>query len=272
MIWFDVLPLWLIGVALTLIFLFSEELGFRFRRMVSSRRRSDGQDDERAAADAGVGNLVGAALGLLALIFGFTYAMAQERYDQRRGLVMAEARAVTTSYFRFQALGEPERGQLSHLMREYTVLRCRQIDAQRDRASLAALVAQTQQFQSQIWDLVLTGLRRQPELVLPVMESTNEMFEVSATRRAIVDARVPPSIEIGLVVFGTMSALFTGYCLAIDRRHRVALIGFFLLFTFVYVLVIDLDRSYSGQIRVSQAPMVQAADRIARLEAAKDRR
>jgi hypothetical protein len=270
MLVFDAVPLWLIGAALTLIFLFSEELGFRFRRFVSSRRKS-GRPDEGRAADEGVGNLVGAALGLLALIFGFTYAMAQERYDQRRMLVMSEARAVTTSYFRFQALDEPERSQLSRLMREYTVLRGRQIDAQRDRASLGALVAQTEQFQSQIWDLVLTGLRRRPELIEPVMESTNEMFEISATRRAIVDARIPPSIELSLVVFGMISAFFTGYCLALDRRHRMALIGLFLLFTFVYLLVLDLDRSYSGRIRVSQAPMVQAADRIARLEAAKGR-
>jgi hypothetical protein len=44
-----------------------------------------------------------------------------------------------------------------------------------------------------------------------------------------------------------------------------------LLFASIFVLVIDLDRSYSGQIRVSQAPMVQAADRIARAEAAAGR-
>jgi hypothetical protein len=270
MLWFDAVPLWLIGAVLTLIFLSSEELGFRFRRFVTSRRKAADPGEERST-DEGVGNLVGAALGLLALIFGFTYAMAQERYDQRRGLVMAEARAVTTSYFRFQALDEPERDQLSRLMRSYTVVRSRQIDAQRDRASLAALVAETERYQSQMWALVVTGLRHRPELVEPVMESTNDMFEVAAHRRAIVDARVPRSIEVSLVVFGMVSAFFTGYCLAIARRHRMALVGLFLLFTFVYLLVLDLDRSYSGNIRVSQAPMVQAADRIARLEAAKGR-
>jgi hypothetical protein len=268
--WFDATPLWLVGVALTLIFLSLEALGFQFRRFVSSRRKSSRQGEDRAA-DEGVGSLVGAALGLLALIFGFTYAMAQERYDQRRVLVMTEARAVATSYLRFQALDEPERSQLSHLMRDYSVLRSRQIDAQRDRTGLSALVAQTEQSQSQIWGLVLAGLRRRPELVEPVMESTNQMFELSATRRAMVDARIPLPIEIGLVVFGTMTAFFTGYGLELDRRHRVALLGLFALFASVYVLVLDLERSYGGPIRVSQAPMVQAADRIARLEAAKGR-
>jgi hypothetical protein len=83
MLLLDAWPLWLIGAALTLIFLGSEELGFHFRRFVSSRRKSDRPDEVRAA-DEGVGNLVGAALGLLALIFGFTYAMAQDAAQRRR--------------------------------------------------------------------------------------------------------------------------------------------------------------------------------------------
>jgi len=262
--WFDKAPLWLIGVVLTLVLVAAEELGVRARRVASRSRGTVAGD-----ADNGVSSLVGAALGLLALIFGFTYAMAQERYDQRRALVMAEARAVVTSYLRYQALDEPDSSQLDRLMGEYTALRSQAIDPQVDRASLQALVARTEQMQSQIWALVVHGLGRKPELIEPVMESTNEMFEVAATRRAIVDARIPSSIQMGLVLFAVFTSFFTGYGLALDRRHRFATAALFLLFTFVYILVIDLDRSYSGPIRVSQGPMVQAADRIARLEAAK---
>jgi hypothetical protein len=262
--WLDKAPLWLIGVVLTLVLVAAEELGVRARRVASRRRAAVAGD-----ADNGVSSLVGAALGLLALIFGFTYAMAQERYDQRRGLVMAEARAVVTSYLRYQALDEPDSSQLDRLMVEYAALRSQAIDPQVDRAGLGVLVARTEQMQSQIWALVVHGLRLKPELIEPVMESTNEMFEVAATRRAIVDARIPASIQIGLIVFAVCTSFFTGYGLSLDRRHRFATAALFLLFTFVYLLVIDLDRSYSGPIRVSQAPMVQAADRIARLEAAK---
>ncbi|CAN7458042.1 hypothetical protein LJR219_003023 [Phenylobacterium sp. LjRoot219] len=262
--WLDAAPLLLVAVVLTLVFVSAEELGVRFRRFVSARRGTGDRD-----VDEGVGNLVGAALGLLALIFGFTYAMAQDRYDQRRLLVMSEARAVATSYLRFQAFDEPERGLLSQLMLEYTALRSRGIDPQRDRAGLHALVARTEQLQSEIWDAALRGLGRRPDLTEPVMESTNEMFEITATRVAMVDARIPVSIQAGLITFAVMSAFFTGYGLALDRRHRMAVVGLFLLFTFVYVLVLDLDRSYSGPIRVSQAPMVQAAAHIERLEAAK---
>jgi hypothetical protein len=262
--WLDKAPLWLIGAVLTLVLVAAEELGVRARRVVSRRREAVAGD-----ADNGVSSLVGAALGLLALIFGFTYAMAQERYDQRRGLVMAEARAVVTSYLRYQALDEPDSSQLDRLMVEYAALRSQAIDPQVDRAGLRVLVARTEQMQSQIWALVVHGLRLKPELIEPVMESTNEMFEVAATRRAIVDARIPASIQIGLIVFAVCTSFFTGYGLSLDRRHRFATAALFLLFTFVYLLVIDLDRSYSGPIRVSQAPMVQAADRIARLEAAK---
>ena len=59
--------------------------------------------------------------------------------------------------------------------------------------------------QSQIWDVTLRGLSRRPDLIEPLMESTNAMFEISATRRAIVDARVPASIQVGLVIFAIMN-------------------------------------------------------------------
>jgi len=126
--WFDKAPLWLIGVALTLVLVAAEELGVRARRVASRSRGTVAGD-----ADNGVSSLVGAALGLLALIFGFTYAMAQERYDQRRALVMAEARAVVTSYLRYQALDEPDGSQLGRLMGEYTALRSQAIDPQVDQ-------------------------------------------------------------------------------------------------------------------------------------------
>lgn len=56
-------------------------------------------------------------------------------------------------------------------MSQYSVLRSRQIDVQRDRASLMALVAQTEQFQLQIWARPLTGLRHRPELIVPMMQA-----------------------------------------------------------------------------------------------------
>jgi len=59
------------------------ELGFRFglRLYVS-------QDEARKAQ---IGGMQGAILGLLALLLGFTFAMAVNRYKARRDLVVKQA-------------------------------------------------------------------------------------------------------------------------------------------------------------------------------------
>ncbi|MBC6983298.1 hypothetical protein [Caulobacter sp. 17J80-11] len=255
-------PLWLIGFVLAAVMVTAEEIGFHCR-MLTQRGGKEEKGEER------VGNLVGAALALLGLLFAFTFAMAQDRYDQRRRLVMQEANAVSTSYLRYQAFEEPERSRLSRLMRDYAVLRSEAFDAQREREKLNTLVARTAAYQAQIWDAVLAALARQPALIEPVMESTNNMFEITAMRRAMVDARIPSSILVGLLAFAVLTAFFTGYGLELERRHRAPTAVLFLLFAFVFLLILDLDRSYSGPIRVSQASMVRAAETIAALEAAK---
>jgi hypothetical protein len=40
---------------------------------------------------------VSGALGLLALLLGFTFALAVDRFDARRGLVLEEANAIGTT-------------------------------------------------------------------------------------------------------------------------------------------------------------------------------
>ena len=45
-------------------------------------------------------------LGLLALLLGFTFSMAVDRFDARRAVVLEEANAIGTAYLRTQVLDE----------------------------------------------------------------------------------------------------------------------------------------------------------------------
>ena len=69
--------------------------------------------------DGQEGYVVSAVLGLLALMLGFTLAMAVDRYETRRALVLEEANAIGTTYLRAQLFGEPHRARLSKLLVEY---------------------------------------------------------------------------------------------------------------------------------------------------------
>src|ERR1700709_1033761 len=50
-----------------------------------------------------------AVLGLLALLLGFSFAMAVSRYDLRKQLEVDEANAIGTTWLRTDALAEPAR-------------------------------------------------------------------------------------------------------------------------------------------------------------------
>ena len=61
------------------------------------RRRYSGASDERNEA---LSVILGATLTLLALIIGFTFSMATNRYDQRKNFEEAEANAIGTELLR----------------------------------------------------------------------------------------------------------------------------------------------------------------------------
>lgn len=255
----DTVPQLLIGLVVAALMILADELGFRARRLVEPRKSG--------TVDEAEGTLVAGALALLSLLFTFTFAAAQERYDQRRQLVMDEANAVTTSYLLYQSLEAPERDRLGALMREYTDLRSRGFDPQVERARLDALVERTAALQARIWESALKGSARRPELAESMVDSTRRMFEIAATRRAVVEARLPAFVRVTMLTSALICAFAVGYGLAVRRRHRLLGAAVYVLFALFYVLILDLGRSYSGPIRVSQAPMVWAAETIAASEA-----
>src|SRR5262249_14923602 len=66
------------------------------------------------------GYVVTAVLGLLALLMGFTFALAVDRFETRRLLVLEEANAIENAYVYAQMLDEPHRTRLCDLLVRYT--------------------------------------------------------------------------------------------------------------------------------------------------------
>ncbi|VIO80374.1 hypothetical protein CI1B_84050 [Bradyrhizobium ivorense] len=82
------------------------ELG---RLLVRQRRVGKGTD-----LDA----LETAVLGMLALMIGFTFAMALSRFDARRDALMNEANAIGTTVLRARLLPSPYSQEVLGLLRE----------------------------------------------------------------------------------------------------------------------------------------------------------
>ncbi|HPU16762.1 MAG TPA: hypothetical protein PK808_11795, partial [Polymorphobacter sp.] len=79
-------------------------------------RRRTRRDKTPTGIDGQEGYITSAVLGLLALLMGFTFALAVDRFETRRVLVIAEANAIGSAYLRAQLLPEPHRTRVSGLL------------------------------------------------------------------------------------------------------------------------------------------------------------
>ena len=105
------------------------------------------------ADSGGATFLSGSALGLLGLLVGFTFAMASERFETRRALVVAEANAISTVYLRDSLLGRPYDDRLQRLLSRYAAARVAFFDAGDDAARLAEAARRTNCLQDEIWSV-----------------------------------------------------------------------------------------------------------------------
>ena len=80
------------------------------------RKRNPRAGDE---LDEHVGVVLAATLTLLALIIGFSFSMATNRYDQRKTFEEGEANAIGTEILRADLLPQPDAVQVRKLLRLY---------------------------------------------------------------------------------------------------------------------------------------------------------
>jgi hypothetical protein len=256
-------PLWLVGLAMLAALLLVHELGFQ-----GGRRTDVGE-----ASGDGKGHLVASALALLALMMAFTFSAAQDRFNLRQRMVVEEANAVGTTYLRIQALDPPARDALSREMLQYAQVRGGFFAASSDPDRLAENTKQTSALQDQMWAEVVSAVRTNsvPTLNAPFVQTVNDMFDLAASRRAALDARVPLSIIRMLVIYALAAAAIMGFAggSSKDRRYGAVSTAVLLLLTMAFCLILDLDRPSSGTVQINQASMTRAVDAIRRAEAAK---
>jgi len=80
---------------------------------------------ERAVkvSDAPVGSVVGASLGLLAFMLAFTFQIVDNRYNERKKLLLDEVTTIRTTYLRAGLIPEPYKSGTRKLLIEYIDLR-----------------------------------------------------------------------------------------------------------------------------------------------------
>ena len=215
------------------------------------RRHAGGREEKEHAQES---YLVGSMLGLLALLMAFSFAMAIDRYEERRHLVVQEANAIGTAYLRSQLLDQPHRGRLSNLLVAYTDNRLALASAQPDE--LGRQMAVNDRLLTDIWAAVAAARdsANAHGITTAVLITFNEVIDLDTERKVARQVRVPAPVLLTLYGFLVMTATVLGFVLE-ERRAWVGAFVLFVLLSLYVSIIADLNRPASGNIQESQEAM-----------------
>ncbi len=244
---------WLIFVISSVLFFLTTEVGFR----VGCVRRLSADESTKSQAVT----FQGAILALLGLLLAFTISMALSRIDARKQMVVEESNAIGTAYLRAQLLPEPEKSEISRLLRQYVDVR---LEGTRT-GSLQDAVTESEKLHDQLW---LQGIAAGKKVPQPFptglfIQSLNEVIDVHSKRlRAVLD-HIPGSILILLFVVAIFGMAAIGYgCGLGNGRFLISRLSMAVLIAMVMLTIIDLDQPGRGLIRVSQQSMMSLRDNM----------
>ena len=205
-------------------------------------------------------------LGLLALIIGFTFAMALSRFEARRDAVLNEANAIGTTALRARLLPEPHRAEVLNLLRDYVKIRLDITQRPVSRTELIAAVDRSNALQEALWHQAKVMAAKDNGMVPTglFIQTLNEMIDNQGKRLAALRNRVPNIVLLALFGIAAIASGFAGYACGLEARRTrlpVYIMGF--LVSAVILLILDLDRPGTGFIEVSQQPMIDTAASIA---------
>ncbi|WP_289297488.1 hypothetical protein [uncultured Reyranella sp.] len=239
------------GLLVLVVLLVSLETGIWLGRLGARRHvPTEGEKSSVNFATAGM-------MGLLAFLLGVSLSMASDRYQQRRDSVLAEANAIGTVWLRASVGTGAEGVALQNLLREYTAVRIAVVGGS-NTSPPEELLQRTNSLQSEIWALARTVAERSPTPISGLLlTSLNEMIDLSLTNRRNLNAHVPAYILRLLLTVSifAVGAVGYGFGLVGSRQHvlSILLLG---IWTLAIVLIIDIDRPQSGEVRIDPAPLV----------------
>jgi hypothetical protein len=243
----------LILAGLTAALLVLLELGFRTGR----RARGKASVAVRAQTDA----VLASMLGLSALLLGFTFALALQRFDDRSKSAVAEANAIGSTMLRIQLLPAELRTGAQALLNQYLDLRVREgAVTLADSSERSALLRQADQVSGRMWELAMRAAKADPGPVTSglFIQALNDMIDASETKRSALDRHVPEIVLYMMFATVLLTGATMGYASGINgHRPKVPALALALMIVLVVSLIIDLDRPRRGLINVSEESLLR---------------
>jgi len=207
-----------------------------------------------------LGTFTGAALGLLALLLGFSFSLALSRYDARQAWVLEEANAISSTANFALMLPQQPRKPILNLLREYATIR-RGLGIPFDTVKFNGDIVQSLAIQTTLWQQAMQLSDDDPQS-LPLhrfVNSFNEMNNVHERRLTALRYHVPGAVTGVLCGVAMLVIALTGYHVGVSgARRNGSLLMMALMVAAVIMLIVDLDRPARGLIQVPVAALDDA--------------
>jgi len=203
-------------------------------------------------------------LGLLALMIGFTFSMALNRFEARRDALVSEANAIGTAALRARLLPAPYGEESLKLFKDYARIRVSFAELEQTSEESVKALRRSKEIQEALWRQA-QGAAAKDNAMVPTglyIQALNETFDNQQKRLTIVGNRVPRVVFVTLYSVAVAALWLAGFASAIDRRRwRLPTYVSCVLVAGVILLIQDLDRP-GGFINVGQQPMTDTAEAL----------
>ncbi|WP_339669899.1 hypothetical protein [Dasania marina] len=237
-------------ILFALIILFNE-LSFRTGKFIQHKT-----NDELKSL---TGSVQASILGLLALLLGFTFSMAMQRFDNRNLALIDEVNAIGTVALRVHLLEQQYHRDTYQKLDEYIDLRI--VLGKTDLSETATRKQYNNtltKLQYELWTLATQAASSDPRPTTTgaYINALNAMFDAQSKRNALLQMHVPEVVLLLLFIVFIASLGIMGYSSGLsNKRLAIPTVLIAFLISMIVFIIIDLDRPKRGLIQVNQQIM-----------------
>ena len=208
---------------------------------------------KKAQTDNKNAEISSSLLGLLALILGFTFAMAGSRYENRKNNLIDEANCIGTALLRSDIYPDSLKNEFKKDFKAYSNSRKDYYILENDEVKLTASLTQSAAISDKLWSRAAFYAKDkdyfiQSNMMLPAL---NEMFDSASKSNMVLISKVPETIVYLLLAFSVIISFFIGYNSGLEKKINTKFItGFCFLICIVIFITLDLDRPRRGLIKL----------------------
>jgi hypothetical protein len=198
-----------------------------------------------------------AALTLLGLIVGFSFAMAISRYDQRKNLEEAEANAIGTEYVRADLMPESAAAEMRGALKRYLDQRI-QFYLTEDKSKLEGIRVETARLGADLWASARSLAAAAPTPVSALLASgANDVLNSADSTTAAWLDRIPIAAWWLMVMIGVGANVTLGF--GAKRFGSFLLLVLPLTVSVSFFLIADIDSPRGGVVQVPPQNLTRLA-------------